>query len=341
MRCGIIGCGRNTEDMHIPAVRGIDGLEIVAVHDIDSKRLSRFAEKYSIKNYFDNLDAFFEFCSNVNFIIISTPGFTHFELCKGALERNFNVLMEKPATLNIEDTRTLMDMASQQQVKVGVIQNYRYRDPVIKAKKAQDEGVIGKVTQFNSIFHGHSLFSEPTPWSWEERKNKILLYEMMIHMLDLQVYFAGPVKRIIGFHSKMDKILKTTTNIYAIVEHESNAIGIVDFQLFSSSNYIGFEIFGTANDVRVKLQPHYLRIYSGTVNPLDEIYYDWKRIWDFGLEVLKDRIFKPKVNRRARSHFELFKRFVFCIENKKPFPADIGEIIPTMEYAQMLSDLIY
>lgn len=341
MRCGIIGCGRNTEDMHIPAVRGIDGLEIVALHDINKKRLNRIAKKYRIKNFFDNLDAFFDFCSNVEFIIISTPGYTHFELCKGALERNFNVLMEKPATLNIEDTRTLKDMASQRKVKIGVIQNYRYRDPVIKAKKAQDEGIIGKITQFNATFHGQSIFSEPTPWSWEERKNKILLYEMMIHMLDLQVYFAGPVKRIIGSHSKIDKTLNTTTNIYALVEHESNAIGIVDFQLFSSSNYIGFEIFGTANDVRVKLQPHYLRIYSGTVNPLDEIYYDWKRIWDFGLEILKDRLRRPKVNRRARSHFELFKRFAYCIENKKPFPADISEIIPTMEYAQMLSDIIY
>jgi len=341
MRCGIIGCGRNTEDMHIPALKGLTGVEIAAVHDIDSERLKRFAEKFDIENYFENLNAFFDFCSSVDFIIISTPGFTHFELCKSALQRNFNVLMEKPATLNIEDTRTLMELASQQQVKVGVIQNYRYRDPVIKAKKAQDEGVIGKVTQFNSIFHGHSLFSEPTPWSWEERKNKSLLYEMMIHMLDLQVYFAGPVKRIIGFHSKMDKILKTTTNIYAIVEHESNAIGILDFQLFSSSNYIGFEIFGTANDVKVKFQPHYLRIYSGTVNPLDEIYYDYKRIWDFGFEALKDRLHKPKVNRRARSHFELFKRFVDCLEKKKPFPVDISEVIPTMEYAQMLSDLTY
>jgi predicted dehydrogenase len=164
---------------------------------------------------------------------------------------------------------------------------------------------------------------------------------MMIHLLDLQVYFAGPVKRIIGSHTKVDKILKATTNIFALVEHENNSIGIVDFQLFSSSNYIGFEIFGTANDVKVKLQPHYLRIYSGTVNPLDEIFYDWKRIWDFGLEILKDRLVKPKVTRRARSHYELIKRFVQCIKSEQPFPVDINNVLPTMEYAQMLSDLVY
>ncbi len=341
MWCGIIGCGRNTEDMHIPAMRGIEGLEIKAVHDVNSERLNRFARKYSITNYFDNLDAFYDFCSDVDFIVISTPGFTHFELCKEALDREFNVLVEKPVTLNLQDATTLNDMANRHKRKVGVIQNYRYRDPVIKAKKAQKEGVIGNIIQFNSTFHGQSLFNEPTPWSWEERKHKTLLYEMMIHLLDLQVYFAGPVKRIIGSHTEVDSILKTTTNIFALVEHENQAIGIVDFQLFSSSNYIGFEVFGTANDVKVKLQPHYLRIYSGTVNPLDEIYYDGKRIWNFGLEILKDRLFKAKVTRRARSHYELIKRFVQCIKSEQPFPVDINNVLPTMEYAQMLSDLVY
>jgi predicted dehydrogenase len=341
MKCGIIGCGRNTEDMHIPALKGIDGIEIMAVHDVNSQRLDRFKNKYNIKSCFDKIDSFFDFCSDAEFIIISTPGYTHFELCKEALERKFNVLVEKPVTLNLREANILKDMANRHKLKLGIIQNYRYRDPVMRAKKAQENGIIGNITQFNAIFHGQSLFNEPTPWSWEERKNKILLYEMMIHLLDLQVYFAGPVKRIIGSHTKVDKLLKSTTNIFALVEHENSAIGIVDFQLFSSSNYIGFEIFGTANDVKVKLQPHYLRIYSGTVNPLDELYYDWKRIWDFGLESLRDRLFKPKVTRRARSHYELIKRFVQCIKSEKPFPVDINSVLPTMEYAQLLSDVVY
>ena len=341
MRCGIIGCGRNTEDMHIPAIKGIEGLKIMAVHDIDGERLNRFARKYRIAKYYNNLDDFFEFCSEAEFIIISTPGFTHFDLCKKALDRKFNVLVEKPVTLNLRDTVSLKDMAKRYNKQLGVIQNYRYRDPVIKAKKAQRDGIVGNITQFNATFHGQALFNEPTAWSWKERKHKILLFEMMIHLLDLQVYFAGPVKKIIGCRTKVDRILNTTTNVYALVEHENQAIGIVDFQLFSSSNYIGFEIFGTANDIKIKLQPHYLRIYSGTVNPIDEIYYDWQRIWDFGLKTLKDKLFKPKVTRRASSHYEIIKLFVECIKSGKPFPVDINNVLSTMHYVQMLSDLVY
>ena len=341
MRCGIIGCGRNTEDVHIPAIRGIEGLKIMAVHDVNGEHLHKFARIHGITKYFDNLNNFFEFCSDIDFIIISTPGFTHFDLCREALDRKFNVLVEKPVTLNLKDTISLKNMAKRHKRQVGVIQNYRYREPVIKAKKAQEAGIVGKITQFNATFHGQSIFNEPTSWSWEERKHKILLFELMIHLLDLQVYFAGPVKKIIGCHTKVDRILDTTTNVYALVEHENQAIGIVDFQLFSSSNYIGFEIFGTANDIKIKLQPHYLRIYSGTVNPIDEIYFDWKRIWDFGLKTFKDKLFKPKVTRRVRSHYELIKLFAKCIKREQPFPVDIDNVIPTMHYAQMLSDLVY
>jgi predicted dehydrogenase len=341
MEVGIIGCGRNTEDMHIPAIKGINGLNIKGICDKNKERLKNFAQKHGIKDYFYEPDTFFNFCSDVDFIIISTPGFTHFDLCKEALDRKFNVLVEKPVTLNLKDAIRLKDMAKRHKRQVGVIQNYRYREPVIKAKKAQIDGIVGKITQFNATFHGQSIFNEPTSWSWEERKHKILLFELMIHLLDLQVYFAGPVKKIIGCHTKVDRILDTTTNVYALVEHENQAIGIVDFQLFSSSNYIGFELFGTANDIKIKLQPHYLRIYSGTVNPIDEIYYDWKRIWDFGLKTFKDKLFKPKVSRRVHSHYELIKLFAECIKRQQPFPVGIDNVVPTMHYVQMLSDLVY
>ena len=341
MICGIIGCGRNVEDMYLPAIKAIDNLSVGAVCDINSKHAENFAAKYKVSRYYDQIDDFLISCQDLDFIIISTPGFTHYEICKKALENGFTVLVEKPVTLKLEEAMVLKEIANSNNLTLGVVQNYRLREPVKIAKEAQKRGALGEIYQFNAVFHGQSLFNEPSHWSWNEIENKVLLYEMMIHLLDLQIYFAGRVKKIISLKSKFDKILNTTTNIYALVEHENDAIGMIDFQLFSSSNYIGFDIFGTANDVKIKLQPHYLRIYSGTVNPIDELYYDLKRIWDFGREVLKNKFFKTSVNRKARSHYELLKLFIDCLEFNRPFPIDINNIMPTMEYTQMISDLVY
>ena len=47
------------------------------------------------------------------------------------------------------------------------------------------------------------------------------------------------------------------------------------------------------------------------------------------------------MNRRAQSHYELITLFVESIKTQRAFPVEIDRIIPTMQYAQMLSDLIY
>ena len=74
---------------------------------INGKKLNRFVRKYNIKNCFDNIDSFFDSCPDVDFIIISTPGFTHFELCQQVLDRNLNVLVEKPVTLDLDEATAL------------------------------------------------------------------------------------------------------------------------------------------------------------------------------------------------------------------------------------------
>jgi len=341
MNCGIIGCGRNVEDLHMPAIKAIKDLRLEAVCDTSQERLEQFSMQYDVPNSYYELDEFLNSSSSLDFVVISTPGFTHYEIARKLLSKKGNLLIEKPITLTFDQVLHLKELADSTGSRVGVIQNYRYRDPVIKAKEAQSKGVIGDVTQINVVFHGHPIYSEPASWSWDERTNKTLLYEMMIHFLDLQVYFAGPVQRVLACHTKVDEILDVTTNIYALVEHKSKAVGIIDLQLFASSNYLQFEVFGTANDVTIKFQPHYLRIYSGTLNPIDELLLDGKRILDFGLEALLDRIQPMRVNRRAVSHYRVFSLFVESIRKSKPFPIDITQIIPTMEYAQMLSDLVY
>ena len=134
---------------------------------------------------------------DLDFIIISTPGYTHYEICKKALESKYTVLVEKPVSLELEEALALKEIANSSNLTLGVVQNYRLREPIKIAKKAQEQGILGEIYQFNAAFHGQALFNEPSNWSWNETENKVLLYEMMIHLLDLQIYFAGRVKRII------------------------------------------------------------------------------------------------------------------------------------------------
>ena len=342
INCGIVGCGSVVEDLHIPGLRGLKEVEVTTAIDINHDRLETFGRKYQIRNLYDDFEDFLKADSNVDFLVVSTPGFTHYQLCQQALEAGLNLLVEKPFTLSLKDTLELKALAERQNVTVSIMQNYRYRDAVLKARKDLETGRVGKIRQVNVTWHGAPVFSKPNAWAWDERKHKTLLYETCIHWIDLQTYFAGRVTRMLGSKSSWSKELQSTEKIYAMVEHENDAIGIIDFQFNASSNYTRIEIFGSANDILIKFFPEYYRLYSGNVNPIDELYLDFKRISDFVLPTLREKIITPKVKRRAKSHYRVYKLFVDALKSgRKNVPLSIDDILPTMELAEQLCTIAY
>lgn len=344
VRGALVGCGDIVGEMHMPAWHAIPEVSLVAVCDTKSERRMAFARQYKLnEKSYSSIHDLLETIPDLDFVSIATPGFTHYELCRAAIDAGVHVLVEKPLSLRMEETLDLQERAHKQGVKVCVGHTYRFREPVIRAKEACAQGLVGQIYQVNVVHHGESLFhaSEP-PWRYQEHENKVLLYELAIHFLDLQVYFAGPVGKILFLKTDYNHHLKATTRVYALIEHTSGSIGIVDYQVFASSNYTQFEIFGTANDVLIKFFPHYYRLYSGRINPLDELYYDFLRIKDFVLPTLFGKFRKEPVPRRALPHYRLFRRFVdSLLDDSVPVPVSIESVLPTMEFLEMLRTRIY
>ena len=49
IQVGLIGCGRAAAALHLPALRHVTEVEVVAVADVDPDRLRRVAEKFGVK----------------------------------------------------------------------------------------------------------------------------------------------------------------------------------------------------------------------------------------------------------------------------------------------------
>ena len=342
IRCGIIGCGNIVEDLHMPALNALPEVKLEAVCDSNHERLAAFGKRHGIPHLYDSVDRFVADCHKLKFVIIATPGFTHFDVCTCIMDAGLNVLVEKPVALSLKETLALKDLAAKMKVKAGVIQNYRYRDNVLQAREDIEGGRVGVVKQVNVAFHGQSVFNEPAAWSWEERKCKTLVYEVCLHYLDLEVLFGGRVARLIGGRSFYDNALDCTERVYALVEHENGGIGFIDLQFNSSSNYTHVEVFGTANDIRLKFFPEYYRIYSGNVNPIDEVACDIKRITDFALPSIREKLLKPAVTRRAKSHHRLIKAYVEALkDDRERVPVALEDVVPTMELAEEISKFTY
>lgn len=106
---GIIGLGTITK-YYQKGIRASDYFSLTCVCDIDPDAPSGsfFPEAAFYTNYQEMIRE-----ATPDFVIISTPPATHFAIAGYALNQGVNVIIEKPATLNIEDYRTLRQLAEE------------------------------------------------------------------------------------------------------------------------------------------------------------------------------------------------------------------------------------
>ncbi len=83
--------------------------------------------------------------SRMEFVSIVTPNHVHFPVAKAALEAGFHVLSDKPATLNLEEAKTLGEIVHRSGKSYGLTHTYLGYPLVSEARNIIEKGGIGNV----------------------------------------------------------------------------------------------------------------------------------------------------------------------------------------------------
>src|SRR6266850_2001138 len=95
LRGAIIGLGNVALDGHLPGWSARDGVEIVAVTDVQRDRQADALARMPGARWFDTAEALLEH-PGLDFVDICTPPSSHAPLIERALTRGLHVLCEKP-----------------------------------------------------------------------------------------------------------------------------------------------------------------------------------------------------------------------------------------------------
>lgn len=132
---------------------------------------------------------------NVNAVVIATPTFTHFNLCKKALENGKPFLVEKPLSSSYEEAVALAELSKSTGVPgmVGFIYRFAPVFDTIKTVLSSKDDVLGASQ--------HALFriagrGSDQPWKHQKSKEGGAISEMMVHMIDLAVWYFGKASEI-------------------------------------------------------------------------------------------------------------------------------------------------
>jgi len=337
IKVGIVGFGRAAVAYHLPSFSEIPNTTITAVCDTQKTSLRKAHRLLPKAKLYTNLDKFLQ--EDLDIVDICTPALFHYEISSAAINKGINVMTEKPVALSLKETLDLKEKAKKKNVKVCVMQNWRFKKCFSQVYDAYKEDKLGKITKVIATFNGLDVRSEPW-WHYSEKESGGILYELDIHVLDLETLLCGEPKEVIGINLHPTPFKKYIVALEAIVSHYSGATGVFilshDTTRQSSIN-VNLDIYGTAQDAHVRFFPPYNIIGAGTpIEPQKHFKRELKSFYD----IVKSVITKKYRREIYLSHYEVLSHFVKAIENDFPPLVSLTDVIPTMKLADMLYQYI-
>src|SRR5260370_27018125 len=119
-RVGFIGCGEVGAETHLPAVREVRELEVVAVADVDPERLRSVEARYGIRRVHRDAASLLA-DREIDVVAVCLPPRLQVAAALAALEADKHVWIEAPVGLSLPDCDRLIARAraSGRQVTVG------------------------------------------------------------------------------------------------------------------------------------------------------------------------------------------------------------------------------
>ena len=191
-RLAIIGHGGRGKIYGQYALCYPEKFQLVAVADIDERRLEGLTEK-GVKTFVDYrelLNAGFE----LDLVVISTQDAQHREHALYAMERGYDLLLEKPVATTKEECLEIYEYAKAHNRKVYVCHVLRYSPFYRAVKDIIDDGTLGEIVNVEALegvgyyHYAHSYVRGP--WRNTAESSPMILAKCC-HDMDIIRYLIG------------------------------------------------------------------------------------------------------------------------------------------------------
>lgn len=200
IKLGILGFG-GMGNWHANNAPTVDGVEVVAVHDIDPQRLED-AKKMGFKAYSDRKEFLAD--ENMNFVLVSTPNQFHKDYSIEALRAGKNVMSEKPVTLCVKELDEIIAVADTTDKIFTVHQNRRWDKDYQAMRKVVENNMIGNVYSIESKVYGNN--GKIYGWRTKPEFGGGMVLDWGVHLLD-HFTFMFPNKKIVSVYAQLFSVV--------------------------------------------------------------------------------------------------------------------------------------
>lgn len=247
---GIIGGGMISR-WHADSIKDIEDAYVLGVFDTNTENAEKFAKEYTCK-VFSSVDEMLS-SDEVDVVSICTPSGLHAEFAVKAANAGKHFVVEKPMAITKEQIEDIKEACEKNNVKGAVISQLRFTDAVQKAKKAIEEGRLGKIVLgdiYMKYFRSDEYYKS-AGWrgTWAMDGGGALMNQG-IHGIDILQYLVGKVKSVYANCKTLARDIEVEDTASLIVEYENGAMGVIQGTTSVSPGYPRLiEISGTKGSI--------------------------------------------------------------------------------------------
>ncbi len=226
IRIGIIGCGGIANGKHMPGLKTVPGVEMVAFCDIIVEKAEAAAKKFGTpdaKVYEDYKELLKD--ETIDVVHVCTPNRSHSFITVDALEAGKHVMCEKPMAINSEEALKMIDAAKRTGKKLTIGYQNRMRADSLWLKAAADRGDFGDIYYAKATAIRRRFVPTWGVFLNEYEQGGGPLIDIGTHALDLTLWTMN--------NYKPKYCVGTTSHNLRYLEDQGNACGNWDPETFT------------------------------------------------------------------------------------------------------------
>jgi predicted dehydrogenase len=221
-RAAIIGAGQIARQ-HIACLKETPGVEVAGVCDLSPAVAEMVAERYLVPAWFtDHRAMLAEVRPDV--VHVTTPPTSHFRLGMDSLEAGAHVILEKPATVTLEEVERLAERSRELGRVLVEDYNYLYNRAPREILRRVESGELGAVVHVEVLICldilGPGGFADPNVRHPVLAMAGGAIADFLPHLASLAHLFVGSHRRVATSWVKRKDTILPHDEFHAVVEAE-------------------------------------------------------------------------------------------------------------------------
>jgi len=300
IRVALIGCGRISARHFEALQKHSERMELVAVCDLDQKRLHSAVEETGAQGFSQLTDVLDQ--SNADLYVLTTPSGLHPDQTVQIANAGRHVMTEKPMATRWKDGLRMVDACDDAGVRLFVVKQNRRNATLQMLKRAIEKKRFGRIHMvvINVFWTRPQAYYDMDAWrgTWEFDGGALM--NQASHYIDLLDWLIGPVESVQAYTGTLGRDIEVEDTATMNVRWRSGAMGSMNVTMLTYPKNLegSIIILGEKGTVRVggvavnEIQhwefdePHE---DDGTVK---EANYETSSVYGFGHSLYYDNVIK-------------------------------------------------